>query len=284
MSRAMHRVAVALRRYAPDNIQTVDKPEKADLQVLHVIGADAIEYRSRAPKTATIQYCYRTAGPEHLGWPGFWSRNVAVWSYYNLQTLMPSETVFYHAPLGIDPLFVEEPRDVKRIIGVVTTGYVTGAGAEAIEEVMWAAHECGLQIIHIGPKPVGLTRAVPPSWRSMHGITDTQLADIYRHAKWVSGLRHVEGFEMPAIEGLACGARPILFDRADMRQWYDGHAVFINELDDRAALVDQLKTVFQDCPSPVTLPERREVLRKFDWQTIASGFWRAVLDGLERTR
>jgi hypothetical protein len=281
MSRAMHRVSAALRRHAPEGVRAVDRSEKADLQILHVIGSDAIEYRSRAPRTATIQYCYRTAGDTHPGWPNFWSRNVAVWSYYNLQSLIPAGTVFYLAPLGIDASFCEEPRDEKRIIGVVTTGYVTGAGAEAIEEMMWAAHEAGLQTIHIGPQPVGLTRRVPPSWRSMHGITDTQLADIYRHAKWVSGLRHVEGFEMPVIEGLACGARPIVFDRADMRQWYDGHAVFIDELDDRVALTEQLKNVLRDCPSPVTMPERREVLAKFDWKTIARGFWSAILEGLE---
>jgi hypothetical protein len=270
MSRAMFRVARALRRYAPKHVQVVDSPHDADVQVMHVIGPDALTFESAAPRVAVIQYCMNgdKTGAE---WQTFWGRATAVWSYYDLSSIMPTHANFYYAPLGIDSAFrADFDAKVERKIGVVTSGYVNGPGAEAIEEMVFAAHENGLFAVHIGPVPVNLTREMPSTWRNLFNISDTQLANIYQHAQWVSGLRHVEGFEMPVIEGLACGARPIVFDRADMRSWYDDYAVFVKEDETLSA---QLSNVFATAPKEVTATERERVLRQFDWSTIVTGFW-----------
>lgn len=276
LSKAMFRVARALARHVPDNVTVVRDPKTADLHVLHVIAADAIPYVAERPNLeyAVVQYCYQTAGVGD--WNSLWERARTVWSYYDLNSIISEGVDFYHAPLGIDAAFLEvETPSPSRDIGAMTSGYVTGPGAEAIEEVAIAAFRSGLSVVHLGPDPVGMSRPIG-DWRNVHEISDSQLATFYRSTRWVSGLRHVEGFELPVVEGLACGARPIVFDREDMRFWYDGHAVFVPECHGEE-LVDHLTNVMNEQPSPVSVQERAEVLQRFDWEPIVRGFWERVL-------
>jgi glycosyltransferase involved in cell wall biosynthesis len=77
---------------------------------------------------------------------------------------------------------------------------------------------------------------------------------------------------MPVIEGLACGARPIVFDRPDMTHWYEGHAVFIPECSG-PELVEVLTDLLKYNPTPVKETERAEILARFDWSTIVKRFW-----------
>jgi hypothetical protein len=277
MSRAMFRVEKALTRYAPRDVEIVQRAKDADVQILHVIGGDALSYQSDAARTAAIQYCVSTAGGGD--WQSFWSRQLCTWSYYDLHTQMPHDACFYHAPLGLDDAF-KEPilGSPLRPIGVITSGYVTGPGAEAILEVAIAAHAAGLRVMHIGPKPVPTSLKtkidMPPGWRNVEGVSDDELANLYRSARWVSGLRFVEGFELPVIEGLACGARPIVFERADMRQWYSANAVFVPEAGN---LVEALTGIFSEQPDDVTAHERAEVIAQFNWKPIIEDFWTVVL-------
>lgn len=279
LSRAMWRVSEALKRHAPSNVEFVQIKEEADLEVLHVIGPDALDYASPSRYTAVIQYCTNKAEPK-MWWP-LWERASVVWSYYDLAAFMPRGANFYHSPLGIDPPFLERMGNIgPRSIGVVTSGYVSGNGAEAIEDAAQAASLAGLTTTHIGPSGVEVSRPFPKGWRSLFAISDAHLAEVYQRARWVSGLRYVEGFELPAIEGLSRGARPIVFDRPDMRQWYEGHAVFVPECSG-PPLVDALRWVFSEQPLPVTREERETVVAKFDWGIIAEGFWSAVARRIE---
>jgi glycosyltransferase involved in cell wall biosynthesis len=110
------------------------------------------------------------------------------------------------------------------------------------------------------------------------GITDLELVKLYSKCKYVSGLRHIEGFEYPVIEGLACGVRPIVFDRKETRQWFGKYALFVEECSG-SRLVDQLKTILGGLRYlSVEDEERNVVLREFDWLKIAGGFWRMFND------
>lgn len=283
-SRAMIRVANALTRHAPlDRVQIVARPSHADVQVLHLI--DMPETPVPAGN-AIIQYCLRsTCCPDPGQWLDTWSQARLVWSYYDLGaalrilTTHPVPFNFYHAPLGIDDTFLCAPgvNQVRHLI--VTSGYVTGRVAEAIEEVWEAARVAGLPCHHVGPAHVqGLVRPA-----SFYGVTcqenipDTALAHLYRRALWVSGLRHVEGFELPAAEGLACGARPLLFDQPDQLHWYSGHGAFLPDEAHGSELVDRLVELFKHGPDPVKPEERDDVIKTFDWPTIAHGFWQSLL-------
>lgn len=272
LSRAMYRVANALERYAPDGIHVVQTPEEADLLVHHVIGSEAIDYKPTKP-CAVLQYCVNSATPEGSApWRPLWSRARVVWSYYDLTTHMPSDACFYYAPLGIDPIFRAQVGNSPRDIGLLTSGYVNGQGQEAIEEPILAARGHGLTTVHLGPLPTGL-RILKDIDITGAGIPDTKLVGLYRRTQRVSGLRYVEGFELGCVEGLACGARPVVFDRPEMRAWFNGHAEFVPE-DEH--LEEALARVFAVEPEPVSESERAAVLARFNWKSLVSEFWNLV--------
>jgi hypothetical protein len=260
-----------LKTHAPADIKFVSSPSEADLRVVHVIGNGSFDGVNLDQPHVLIQYCLRSTenGGDPEVWVPRWRRARMVWSYYKLN--VPADVNFYHSPLGVDDPFREEFETRVRDIGVVTSGYV--AESEAVEEVAIAASLAGLRAFHLGPANVLAKR--PSNWVSAEGITDAELASVYRRTYWVSGLRRGEGFELPALEGVACGARPIVFDREDMRQWYENHAVFVPECGGRK-LIGYLLDIFKHAPVPVTKPERVAVLSSFDWARIASEFWKRL--------
>jgi hypothetical protein len=286
LSQAMWRVSRALRETAPSDVKIVKFPNEADVQVLHMIGRDCMSHLT-APRYAVVQYCGgMEAAPDgrnvpitNSPWLPVWRDAVAVWSYYDL--CMPAGINYYHAPLGVDgEIFKPSRTPAPRDVGIMTSGYVSGFGAEAIEECALAAARCNFATVHLGPTRIQNMTQYPPRWFAVSAITDRELAGLYRRCRYVSGLRYGEGFELPVLEGLACGARPIVFDRPDMREWYDGHAVFVPECCGDA-LVDVLSDVLRDEPQPVTPAERDSVLARFDWSTIGRGFWATILARVE---
>lgn len=102
--------------------------------------------------------------------------------------------------------------------------------------------------------------------------SDKELAPYYSTSQYVSGLRRTEGFELPAVEGLFCGARPILFDTPNYRQWYEPFGIFIYE-GSRQEVIEQLINIFQGPYQPVTEEEIAVAQGRFDWQRIIGGFW-----------
>jgi len=283
LSRAMGRVANALKRYAPKGIEIVENPEQAEVQILHAIGSHAARRWVKSPNFIVIQYCYNSA--DH-SWKEMWSKTKMVWSYYNLKKILPDHINFYYSPLGIDDVFINNGENFPRDIDIMTSGYVTGIRGEAIEEVAIAADKLGLTVKHLGPNKIVNQKTLKIqepmefkpglNWSAVNGISDKELAKIYKRSRWVSGLRHIEGFEFPIIEGLACGARPIAFDHPEMRHWYDGHAVFIPECNGED-LVKELIKVMSHNPWFVTEEEKKVIIEKFDWAKIIKGFWNEVM-------
>lgn len=273
LSLAMFRVACALELTAPPDVQIVNHEDKADLLILHVIGPDAINYRADK-KCAVMQYCLNTAGTPVTWWQPLWQRAAATWSYYDLTPYACPR--FYHAPLGVAESFTDEFTPVPRVFGALTSGYVTGPGAEAIEEVTRACAAAGYRSVHLGPRPVGGDPATKYHVTGL--IPDAKLAALYHQTRYVSGLRFVEGFELCALEGLACGARPIMFKRTDAK-WFHGHARYVTEQGGEN-LVRELQDIIAQDPEPVTPEERAVVLAKFNWDTLARGFWNTIMEAV----
>ena len=276
-NRAMYRVAGALSFHAPIGVEFVDRPENADVQVLHVVGRESLA-NIRCDRYIVIQYCYRSAadtGPDPEAWAETWGAAEFVWSYYDLHDAMPAGARFMEAPLGVDRAFLRPGLDGVRS-GVVTSGFVSSPEAEAIEEVAIAAAAVGMPVFHLGPRKIdGIDGDLPGNWSSRNGISDDLLARIYGRSLWVSGLRHVEGFELPAAEGLICGARPFMFDRPETRRWYDGLAEFVPGCSG-APLVEILTELFSRPRRPVSPAERTEALQRFSWSKIAGEFWKRL--------
>lgn len=272
-SYAMQRIAAALKSSAPDGVIVVDDAKHADVQLLYQIGLDA---PPEDKEYVVLQLCgYTMRSDECL--QALWRDARLVWSYYQLRDALPSNVPFLHAPLGIDAAFrMNAGSSFGRSLDLMTSGYTTGDTAEAIEEAAHAVERVGGQMLHIGPPAIENMTAYPSVWRSQKGMNDATLAMLYRSAKRVSGLRHVEGFELPALEGLLCGARPVVFDREDMRQWYTGVAEFVPESsgEELTALLTQL---LSKPPDPVTAAQRAYALDTFSWARITSQFWSALL-------
>jgi D-inositol-3-phosphate glycosyltransferase len=301
---SMVRIAQALRVTAPTWARLVTAPQQADVQVVQAIALNA-RRAVRAPRYAVIMHALDFESglngrqspivvPSNIEpWESLWSKALAVWSYYDMQdrftwggisdpdtvTVAPAARQLYLAPLGVNldvfhPSHSPVAAAALRDVGVVTSGFISGPTEEAIEEVAVAAHLAGLTTVHLGPATVtGMTKHVP-GWSSMTGISDNELAALYSRAQWVSGLRHGEGFELPVLEGLACGARPICFDTPTYRRWFNGHAVFVPECSGEE-LIGHLTTALSAQPMPV-LPDEVSTLERFDWQLVAEGFWRAL--------
>jgi len=285
-SRSIGRVAEALAKYAPPSVEIVAKEADADLVVLHVIGrrdqmlAKAREILKRGARYAVAQYVLRsTQKPSPDDWFDFWIDSAVVWSYLDLVRAITTDDLsdhrfeelagsFYHSPLGVES-------DVFRPSSAVSNQYVIGTSGqswltESVRECVVAAEKVGRRAWHLGGE-LG-RRAVD----CKSGIADYVLADYYRASSFVSGLRRIEGFELPAAEGLLCGARPLLFANSSGYDWYKPWGIFIEETD-RQGVIDQLVPIFRAGAKPVTAEERAAAAERFNWKTIVQEFWRRAL-------
>jgi hypothetical protein len=278
----IQRVARALAIHAPDPITIVESRDEADLEILHVIGRGCVPAEPTFDRpVAMIQYCFRTSEtPTAAAWLPYWLSAQLVWSYYDLAAAVIDELSadgalelpnFLQQPLGVDPIFAAattQPRDVRYAFG--TSGYI--AGDESVDAVAAACAARGLTQFHIGPD-----FGFGPHVTSVMGISDVCLARRWQECRYVAGLRRIEGFELPALEALACGTRPVCFDAPHYRQWFGEHAEYIAE-GDTATITDGIGRLLDGPHRPVSEHERQHVLGCFDWRRLAGRFWERLID------
>lgn len=284
-SRGLQRIADALWRYLPDGWFPTPYEDKADVVVIYAIGRrDAVERRCEkilktGKRYAIIQVCLRsTMTPYTSAWREIWHGASVVWSYYDLNQAIADDDGacgldnFYHAPLGADAS-VFYPRDRDGHYSYVIASSGPSRLQESVRECWLAAEQVDRNYLHIGMKhgPFGGR----PDYIS--GVSDDVLAEHYSDCEFVSGLRRTEGFELPAVEGLLCGARPILFSTPDYRHWYEPWGEFIEETY-RQGVVDQLVELFKRGARPVTAEEREAAVQRFNWETIVRGFYEGCYD------
>lgn len=281
-SRAPQRVEQALIDYAPPGLEFTHKFGSAELIVLHVFGRQDATTRAvrqimdSGRRYAIIQYCVRsTLRPSTEGWWPLWKYADLVWSYLDLPELCREDGMvsggfeFYHAPLGADHAIFRPGSLQQRRFVIATSGRT--AVTEGIREAIHAARRVNRMVFHLGPQ---LRRG--PGVVCVGDIDDRTLAYYYRQCDYVAGLRRTEGFELPAAEGLLCGARPICFDRAHYRKWYEPWAVFIPE-GSRDGVIDNLERVFRQRYEPPAEEEIEAARELFDWRRIIGDFWERVL-------
>ena len=295
-SRGLQRIADALARYAPYGVQVVDR--EADLTVIYAIGRrDHIERQcreilDRQDMYAVVQVCLRsTMSPDTRDWAFIWKKAAVVWSYYDLQHAAEADEKgggavfsrlvnFLHAPLGVDSQVFHDKFVSSRWATMPHQGrnyVITTSGVsrlqESVRECWLAAQVVGGEVFHVGGRA---------SWfngegiRFSDGCDDKELALHYAASRFVSGLRRTEGFELPAAEGLLCGARPIVFDTPDYRWNYREFAEYIHE-GTRAEVVDQLVQLFRQGARPVDAHELEEARHWFNWERVCGEFWNRCL-------
>lgn len=278
-SRGLQRIADALVRYAPSGTEFVTDLHAADTVILYAIGRnDAMVEKAhsitmRGQRYAVIQVCLRsTMKPHTCHWWPLWRDAAVVWSYYDLNAAIEVDGGdtdglrwnFYHAPLGADAeVFRVDGNEEERTFVIATSG--VSRLSESVRECWLAADAVDGNIVHLGPlRREGVL--------SVNNISDAQWADRLVQCQFVSGLRRTEGFELPAVEGLLCGARPIVFDTPDYHWNYGPHAEYLHE-GSRQEVVDQLVELFKRGARPVTAEEKEQAVERFNWETIVKGFY-----------
>jgi hypothetical protein len=279
--RAINRVIDALKMYAPERVEFVER-KSAELVIIHVVGRkNALERKIahllyEGKKYVLIQYSVRsTQKPETGYWLASWKSAELVWSYYDLNLYLQEDghekylDNFYHTPLGVDQSFKQRYKGEK-LYKIMTHG--RGWTTESIRECGWATKNTSNRMLHLGED---MKR---PWVDCVTNISDVWLSHLYGQCEFVAGLRRTEGFELPAAEGLICGARPILFDRLHYRKWYNRWGIFIPE-GEREEVIQSLEEIFKKEIPPVSEEEIKDAKEFFDWKWIIKGFWDKLLYG-----
>ena len=276
-SRSLDRVNEALIRYKPENIKIVHKVSDADMVIRHVVGRQDREKRGietiKLPY-CVIQYCLRsTLRPSTEGWLPIWRNAKLVWSFLDLKRScqedgVPDDFSFHHSPLGCDAtVFQPTNQGRKYLIAANSSSYLT----ESAKEIVLATQRVRKRMFFLGNE-LNKHNVV-----CLNNISDSILAGRFSQSLFVSGLRRKEGFELPALEGLLCGARPIFFDRSHYRKWFSDWGIFIPE-GPREEVINSLETIFRKEPWIVSQAEIEVVRQRFDWEPIIGEFWERCLN------
>ena len=278
--RGVNRIRNALIKYAPSDLKFTDDPLDfdIDLLVMNVNGRCGrtkrriAKAKSYGVDIAVMQIALKsTRNPSVVDWRPIWDQSKLIWSYYNLTQWAIDEGVeptfadrFYRAPLGADSdVFKPTGAEKKYLALSVSHTYLS----ESTREVIKAVEIVGGKVAHLGP-------FIGVDWvDNYQNITDEELADLYSSCYYVSGLRRVEGQDMPAAEGLLCGARPIVFDRPDQADWYGEFSIVLPETN-RDQIVNDLELLFYYSPTPkVEQWEIEKAKDIFSWRKFSEGFW-----------
>lgn len=273
-----HRIITALHKYAPSWVEFVEAPRQSDVSILHVNGrfhhfmSFVEDFKKHGGKYVVAQYCIRSTQKRRTKtWRALWENALMVWSYYDLNGYIKEEggdwTIpnFFHSPLGADETIFNRAGNENKDFIAMTSGNSASLECESVSNVFDAAKITGNKVFHLGPKLIEENHVFYD-----HGISDEILASRYRQCHFVSGLRRVEGFEMPAVEGLFSGCRPILYDRPHYSQWYKPWAILIPEDNNVTA---SLVKIFNDGPKPITNDEIGSAIEQFSWKNIVTEFW-----------
>lgn len=272
---AITRIADALKKYLPHEDELVNGKDDADFVVVCAYGhRRSMKYYTERllaqnKKYAMIQLSIRsTPNPRTYEWLPIWKKAELVWSYYNLPELCKEDGNsanfnFYYAPLGVDSEVFKETKSERNFL-IASTGSGRRWNKECKNEIHLAASGLGRKIFQLG------TGENTDTITYSNNMDDATLAKYYSQCEFVSGLRRVEGFELPVIEGLLCGAKPICFDRTHYRHWFDKLAEFIPE---DGNISQNIRKIFNTRVNSVSNQEKEYVKTHFNWKTIAGGFW-----------
>ena len=278
--KAIDRIADALRKYIPEGMELVQSEDEAELVIIYAFGLRrGVKHHTErllkaGKKYAIVQICIRnTPNPKTEDWLPIWQKAQLVWSYFDLNRYCVEDGNlgnfnFYFAPLGVNSEIFQQTGELKDYI-VASSGH--GFSRESMREIVLAAREVNRRVFHIG-QAMEVGRDIDYS----NGMSDADLAKSLSRCSFVAGLRRTEGFELPVIEGLLCGARPICFDKPHYRTWFASLPEYIPEGTDEE-VIQSLVKIFKEPVRPVTKDEKDYVKAFFNWKAVAEGFWRKLI-------
>lgn len=266
----IYRINREFVKRAPDAVEFVDHPKKADFQIVQCLGAGSLtQIHSR--KFVLFQHCLRSADiGSRVVWLGVFNQALMVVSYIDIPSVLNARSFnFHHTPWGVDTdVFCR--RDRQRTKAILTTGW--SCAQEAIKECYLAANRCRKKTVNIGDD-----FRFGEDFSAASRITDFELCSLYNECEFVSGLRFKEGFEVSVVEGLACGCRPICFNLPVYTEWFEDLAYYVPHCKG-SRLVAKIETILRQGAAPVSEKEIAKVKDKFDWQKLTARFWRKAFE------
>ena len=296
------RLCSAIRTFAPSDVCWVDSNARAaDIEIRHVDCArEALMAvnASRSRPVVLFQHSLAFADASRQTFEKAWMRASLTVSFQELsRDARRAGFAFHSMPWGADlHRFVPPQQPASR-------EYVLMLGdqpdAESLGEVLFAAAHAGLRVHHVGDPGnqlcapcVGRTTASAPLLCkpleqlgnrtpcafhvNLGRISDAALVREMQGARYVPVLRKFEGFEMGGIEGLFCGARPIVYRLPIYERWYGRHALYISSGLSSQALFFELVDSFRQPLNPVTADELVTLHQAFAWQNLVPAMFARV--------
>jgi len=282
LGRAMHNIALQIFKYKPDWVEETKDYNQCDLVIEHIIGDHfsspfyqdkALSQRIKNKPFVLFLYCF--------GCPVGHAKNSAFfkWIFDNakmIHTYLPLDIHgfggydnIHYSPIGYNHESYYYSPTIKQKKSIMATGYVSSY--EAIEEVYSAAQKSNNVMHHVGHN----FRWDKKTYKHYEKIPDKTMRDLYLQSKYISGLRRGEGFEIPVLEGAACGARPLVFDNPHY-YWFEKFAIFIEESDFDSVRQQIYDIIIRDEDVTVEEETRNYIRETFAWDVVAPLFWQAL--------
>lgn len=277
LGRVIYRINKYLRIYSPEWAEFVSSPKDADFQILDVIGKGSLEFINNN-NLIFLQHCFLTSEDSS---PNYWhpvlQRAKLVVSYMDLNRLLENRQInFLRVPWGVDPNCFFTSENVEKNFEIISTGYISST--ESIEEAYKAVHRIGKSMINIGKN-----FSFGPGFSCKENISDEEFRRLYERSKYVIGLRKIEGFELPIIEGLLCGARGICYNADHYKHWFGNLVEYIDEdpmssygVSYSGLVEEQIYNIITGQYRSVTQEEKELVKSKFSWKVIMKKIWERI--------
>lgn len=280
LSRAMERIRQAFIKHAPTDTVFLQNPTADSVHCIHWMGQNPAQHTARdeilfsqptLPRSSRyliFLHCPNWPYPQHEATFKRLLQRAQLVVTHTPEFLTwggPTPDVNLHVtPWGYDPeLFYYEAQPKKYTI--LTTGY--SVEQEAIDSVVTACHKMSCSVVHVGY--VSRYHSPSPTFTQFTNVSDAQLRSLYNQARFVSGLRREGGFELPILEGYACGAQPVTFNHMASRRYFKDFAILVPNVP-RDELTPKLMEVLK--PKTAITPQK-EVLQRFQWGTIMRDVW-----------
>lgn len=271
LGRAMHRINKAMKEFAPQSIQFATTPEDADLQIVHSTDNNVVNL-IKNNNFVLFQYCIYTEAPPTETWPYFFNKSKLVVSYVDLPRLTEDSNFnFYRTPFGVDSSIFYKT-GTNKLYTFLSSGYVPWY--EAIRETYDAAVRTNGTVAHLGND-----FKYGKGFYHFENISEDSLRSLYNESMYVSGLRRIEGFEFPVIEGTLCGARGVCFNAEHYTHWYEDFVEYVDD-GEPEYVVNQLVNLISRPYRVVTEKEIEHVKNKFSWETIIKDIWKKIEESL----
>jgi hypothetical protein len=264
--KAFSRISFELRKHAPEWVEWVSSMDDCEIAIVHEVGgAETIQMRDaleKRKKLVIVQHTYFTSG--YSRWEEIWEQAMLTTSFHNLPEYTTKKFEFHHTPWGADPdIFYLE--NYSRSIKVFSTGHVSRT--ENLDKVYDACLKTHNTMYHTGENfKYGLM------YRFMPYMTDDKLRTTLNQTEYVPCLREYEGFELMGIEGLFCGARPIV-PNLPTYDWYRRYSYVV---DMRMDVTEQLVGFLSNPSLPIPPEEYKEIVSIFSWGRIIKDIYTAI--------